>query len=63
MCFKMTALIDEELIKIATTEKMAKTATTNTGVKGRAPKASGFFRTLAQCLLIAKQAPRGERNS
>lgn len=43
MCFKMTALINEELNKTATTEKMTNSATTNTGVKERAPKASEFL--------------------
>lgn len=62
-CFRMIALIDEELNKIANTEKMIKSVTTNTGVKGKAPKASGFLKTLAQCTLIAKQAPTGKRNS
>lgn len=37
MCFKITALINEELNKIATTEKMTKSVTTNTEAKGRAP--------------------------
>lgn len=63
MCFRMIAPIDEELDKIATTEKMTKSVTTNIRMKGKAPKASGFLRTLARCPLIAKQAPTGETNS
>lgn len=62
MCFKMTALINEELIKIGITEKLTKTATTDTGVKRSAPKASGCLRTLAWCPLIAREAPTGKRN-
>lgn len=63
MCFKMRALINEELNKTAATEKMTKSTTTNTGVKGRAPKDSGFLWILAQFPLIAKQAPTGKRNN
>lgn len=54
MCFKMTALFEEKLIKIATAKKR---------VKERTPKACEFLRTLARCPLIAKQAPTGTRNS
>jgi len=50
----MTALFNEELIKIAITKK---------GMRGGTLKASGFLRTLARCPLIAKQAPTSTRNS
>lgn len=63
MCFKMTALINEKMNKIATTEKMTKSPTINTAEKRSAPKASGFLRTWVWPPLITKQAPTDERNS